>query len=332
MMVSIIIATFNGAQLILKAIESTLNQTYRSFKIIVVDDGSDDNTKQLLQPYIDAGKIKYIYQQNKGLSAARNIGVYAAEGTFLKFLDHDDFLYPQQLELQVKDLCQGKTDISFTDYERLYPDGFKEQIRVTGGYDLAGFIVRNIAPPHALMLKREDVIKAGGFDETLTAVEDYDLWLRLLFNGAKIGRVNYIGCCYKIRESSMSSSREKMFYQECKVFEKINQNLLIKYNMLSTDTLDKLLWKNISLVKKCLIRKGKPEEYLPNTLLLTMEVFLSKKRGIKRILAQTIGIKNYVRLQYLKECLAKRNYKETLINEENSWRGHEKNQYNHSNL
>ena len=115
--VSVIIPTYNCAQYITGAIESVFNQTYRNFEIIVVDDGSKDNTKEALAPYIREGVIKYIFQKNQGPGAARNEGMKASEGEFLAFLDADDILLPESLEKRVDLLRKNKgVYLVFSDY------------------------------------------------------------------------------------------------------------------------------------------------------------------------------------------------------------------------
>jgi glycosyltransferase involved in cell wall biosynthesis len=89
--VSVIIPTYNCAQYITEAIESVLNQTYKDFEIIVVDDGSTDNTNEILRSYIEKKKIRYFYQENSGVSSARNMGVRVSQGEYISFLDSDDF-------------------------------------------------------------------------------------------------------------------------------------------------------------------------------------------------------------------------------------------------
>lgn len=98
-MVSVIIPTYNRAHCITDAVESVLNQTYKNYEIIVVDDGSTDGTQNLLNLYLS--KIKYIYQKNSGVSSARNKGIREAKGEYIAFLDSDDYWEPYKLELQV---------------------------------------------------------------------------------------------------------------------------------------------------------------------------------------------------------------------------------------
>ena len=114
--VTVIISLYNHAHLVSEAIESVLSQTYKDIEIIVVDDGSTDNAKKVLATYIEQGKIRYIYQNNKGLSSARNTGIQAAQGKYIKFLDSDDYLYPEQFEKQIEDIKNDNETLSVTDY------------------------------------------------------------------------------------------------------------------------------------------------------------------------------------------------------------------------
>ncbi len=320
--VSVIIPTYNHAEYITEAIDSVLNQTHKDFEIIVVDDGSTDNTKEVLKPYINTGKIIYFYQENKGLSAARNAGINIAKGIFLKFLDSDDILYPKQLELQLMDLTKRGTNISMTNYEFLYSDGRKRSvnIRIDNNHQLTAFIEGNKGTVHSFMLRKNIILDVGGFDESLKLFEDYDLWLRFLINGAKISKVDYIGCCYRILDGSKSSDRKKMFFQRCKAFEKINCILLSKFNYLSEDVIDELLWQNIKLLHKCFVRKQKVHNNLFFAIQMIQKIFSLRKRGMKLFLSKILGIRCYSYLQYMKYNFINNQYKQGLLTEETEWR------------
>ena len=99
--VSVIIPAYNRADLIGETLESVFAQTYRDYEIIVVDDGSTDNTKEVLASLAAAGKLRYTYQENAGLPAARNTGIRLAVGKYVAFLDSDDLFAPDKLEKQV---------------------------------------------------------------------------------------------------------------------------------------------------------------------------------------------------------------------------------------
>src|SRR5262249_11692183 len=121
--VSVIIPLYNQARFVKEAVDSVLSQTYGNIEVIVVDDGSTDNSKESLSIYIKQGKIRYVYQHNQDLAAARNTGLRMAQGQYVKFLDSDDFLYPEQIERQIEDIKNGPQVFSVTDYYDLRPHG-----------------------------------------------------------------------------------------------------------------------------------------------------------------------------------------------------------------
>ena len=161
--VSVIIPVFNGARHIREAVESVLRQTFKDFEFIIVDDGSVDDTKALLDAWIRDGKIQYFRQQNKGPAAARNLGMSHAVGKYFKFLDADDLLYPEQLERQVKFLSdKAPSVISATGYELEFEN--KNKIPVSlyfRKFQLAQFIDGNPFPIHTILVERSIVEEAG---------------------------------------------------------------------------------------------------------------------------------------------------------------------------
>ncbi len=99
--VSVIIPTYNYAKFIPEAIRSVLDQTFCDFELIIVDDGSTDETREVIKPYLDDARVKYVYQENKGLSSARNLGITTSRGEYIAFLDADDLWMPEKLQKQV---------------------------------------------------------------------------------------------------------------------------------------------------------------------------------------------------------------------------------------
>src|SRR3989338_2963268 len=174
--VSVIIPVFNGACYIKGAVESVFGQTLRDHEIIVVDDGSTDDTKAVLGPWMADGRIRYIYQENKGLAGARNTGLKAAKGEFLKFLDCDDILYPEILERQVAHLKDKPGNvISATDFDLEFGTKNKRYVWLwLSELQLAQFIEGNPCPVHTILVRRDLIERAGGFDETLLSHEDSD--------------------------------------------------------------------------------------------------------------------------------------------------------------
>ncbi|AGF79905.1 glycosyl transferase [Desulfocapsa sulfexigens DSM 10523] len=190
--VSVIIPTYNRAHSIVRSIESVLSQTYSNFEIIVIDDGSIDRTKEVLRPYMS--KIIYLYQENKGASAARNAGVKIAKGEWIAFLDSDDCWLPEKLHRQIMIIHKSKTELGCV----ICNMGFYPQVgKNTNSFQNACFTPK---PPQGLcwnmssilltrfimfnqgaIIKKNIFNKAGGYDERLKILEDYDIALKLSF-------------------------------------------------------------------------------------------------------------------------------------------------------
>jgi len=181
--VSVIIPTYNRAWILKETIESVLNQDYKKFEIIVVDDGSTDNTNEILGSYEN---INVIQQEHKGVSAARNVGVAVSNGSLIAFLDSDDLWLPGKLTAQVEFfhnnpsamICQTE-EIWLRDGKRVNPG---KKHKKYSGMIFEQSLLLCIVSPSAVMMKRSLFDSIGGFDESLTACEDYDLWLRISCN------------------------------------------------------------------------------------------------------------------------------------------------------
>ena len=125
--ISVIITTFNNEKYLRGAIQSVLRQTYKPYEVIVVDDGSKDNTRSIITEF--DGKIRYLFQENRGPSAARNLGIGEAKCEFIAFLDADDVWDENKLQLQLEQICNSDTvGLVTCDRKELLPDG-KTQIK-----------------------------------------------------------------------------------------------------------------------------------------------------------------------------------------------------------
>ena len=178
--VSVIIPTFNRAAVLGRAMDSVLGQTYPHFELIVVDDGSTDQTRDLVVS-CDA-TIRYLYQPNQGPAAARNAGIAAARFDLLAFLDSDDCFVPQKLTLQVAAMQAAPAcRISHTN-EIWYRNGLhlnqKKKHRKASGDIFAQSLALCVVGMSTVMARREFFARVGLFDETFPCCEDYDLWLR----------------------------------------------------------------------------------------------------------------------------------------------------------
>ncbi|MBU4480618.1 glycosyltransferase family 2 protein, partial [Patescibacteria group bacterium] len=183
--VSVIIPTYNRAHLIDRSIQSVLNQTYQDFELIVVDDGSTDNTEDIIRQFQEKDKrIKYIkHDKNKGGSAARNSGIKMSCGDYIAFLDSDDEWQSKKLEKQIKHLNKNHFEsfISYTGYIRVNNEGDRSVFTPIKHGDIYNDQLWNdyVSPTSAVMVKNICFKKVGLFDESLPARQDYDMWLRL---------------------------------------------------------------------------------------------------------------------------------------------------------
>lgn len=180
--VSAIIPTYNRAGLVQDAVASVLAQTYRDFELLVVDDGSTDGTQEALAPF--AGEIKVLsLPGRRGVSAARNAGIAAARGEWLAFLDSDDLWLPEKLARQLAFMEANPQFLLSQTEETWVRRGLRvnppRTHRKEGGRIFLRSLERCLVSPSAVVLHRRLLEEHGGFDASLPAAEDYDLWLRL---------------------------------------------------------------------------------------------------------------------------------------------------------
>jgi len=181
--VSVIIPTYNRAGCLREAVDSVLAQEFRGFELIVVDDGSTDETPQLLREY--GSSIRMLRQENRGVSAARNAGIAASRGELIAFLDSDDAWLPGKLARQVEFFRQNPEILICQTEELWVKNGRRvnpgQRHRKRGGMIFEPSLALCLVSPSAVMLRRELFEQVGLFDERLPACEDYDLWLRVSY-------------------------------------------------------------------------------------------------------------------------------------------------------
>jgi glycosyltransferase involved in cell wall biosynthesis len=178
--VSVIIPTYNRAQFVTEAIESVLGQSYDDFELIIIDDGSEDDTQERFKRF--ANRIRYQYQENRGISHARNAGLRLAQAGYIAFLDSDDLWAKDKLARQI-DYMENHPDhlICYTD-EIWIRNGVRvNPKRIHGKH--SGWIFQHCIPLciislSSAMMRKDLFDKVGIFDKALPVCEDYDLWLR----------------------------------------------------------------------------------------------------------------------------------------------------------
>lgn len=179
--VSVVVPTFNRAHLINRALQSVVSQTYRSLDLIVVDDGSTDDTcERVRTDYPDATLVN---QPNQGVSAARNRGLSVAQGDWIAFLDSDDAWCGPKIEQQLQALAKDPQSRICHTNEIWIRNGVRvnpmNKHRKSGGNIFEQCLPRCVISPSTVLLHRSVFEDFGSFDEELPACEDYDLWLRL---------------------------------------------------------------------------------------------------------------------------------------------------------
>lgn len=183
-LVSVIIPTYNSAAYLREAIDSVFNQTFTDYELIIVDDGSKDNSPEIAREYGD--RIICVRQANAGVSAARNAGLRRARGRYVAFLDADDIWLPDKLSVQVAHLqANPSVKISGSSFHLIDGTGaLLRTVRITppGREDLLRELLLHgyYTLPSAMVVEREAMERVGGFDETIHGVEDRDLWLRMV--------------------------------------------------------------------------------------------------------------------------------------------------------
>lgn len=235
-MVSIIIPVFNGSKFIKGTIECCLAQTYKDIEIIIVNDCSVDETEEIVRlNYSHESKIEYKrHDKNKGLSASRNTGLACAKGSMVQFLDHDDLIAPDRIELLLN-LIEGNNKYTggiVSNYAEIDIKGNFHAGRIKKSYlnKLKDTILDRdvICPIHCFLFYRDAVEKVGGFSTLLRQCEDRDLIYRLSSQNHLFLYSNKILSFYRIVEKSMSKSHYDNTIQMLKLLNENKQMTLSK--------------------------------------------------------------------------------------------------------
>lgn len=210
-LVSVIIPSFNNGTYIKTAIESVLCQTYKNIEILVIDDGSTDNTEETLKKFLDNNKIIYIKKENGGPASARNMGIELSKGEYVAFLDSDDVWVKTKLEKQIYAIENSDAVIVHT--QRFYIHDnvqIEKSENITIGKSLRDLLKNNYIVNSSVLIKK-DIIKKYLFDDKpeMFAVEDYALWLNLKSLEYKFAFIDESLTGYRIHQYQISNKALK---------------------------------------------------------------------------------------------------------------------------
>jgi glycosyltransferase involved in cell wall biosynthesis len=260
--VSVIVATHNYARYLPQAIESVLQQTYTDRELIVVDDGSTDETPQAIDPYTN--QLRYERQSNQGVSATRNRGLDLASGEFIAFLDADDFYLPDKLAVQVHRF-DTEPSLGLVHSGWLLVNQQGETITTVEPWlnaphlDLEAWLNWKPVIPGPMLFRREWLERIGGFDTSLRYAEDKDLIFRLVLAGCQAAWVYQPTLCYRQHDTSKKNSkRPRVLQAQRQVLERFFQRSDLPDQIREIE--DEILFHSFVWMAWSLYENGHPRE------------------------------------------------------------------------
>jgi len=232
-LVSVVIPAYRCAEYVAQGIDSVLSQSLTDFEIIVVNDGSPDTPEleDALLPYV--GRIRYFKQATKGPSAARNTGIRNAFGKYVAFLDGDDYWTPDHLAKNIA-VLERNPELSLVYCDCiLIKDGqpFSRVFFVQGQSSRVSFdsllLQSSTISTSSVVVLREAIVAAEGFDETIRRCEDFDMWLRLAFQGSPMAYHPDAEVYHRVHRASLSADSLAMIKDRVRVYEKIASTLAV---------------------------------------------------------------------------------------------------------
>lgn len=238
LLISVIIPCYNQGCFLSETLDSVQVQTYKNWEAIIVDDGSTDETRQVAEFYCAKdGRIKYIYQSNAGLSAARNTGVKNSHGKYILPLDSDDCIGAEYMELAVKAFTE-KPNLSVV-YCKAALFGKRKGEWKLPEYSFERMLARNCIFCSAFY-KKEDFDKVGGYKVNMKyGYEDWDFWLSILDRDDEVYKIDSVQFYYRIRSKSMvrSLDKEKIRFLRKQLWQN-HQRLYAQYSIDITETFE----------------------------------------------------------------------------------------------
>lgn len=229
---SIIIPAYNAKQYISETVQSVLNQTHTNWELIIIDDGSIDNTLEIIEAFAKTdSRIKYLTKHNSGVSDTRNKGLSMAKGEFISFLDADDIWNKENLEEKIKFIKKNDIDVAYSNCEKIDSNSNSLNNILTGTdspllSDILLLRGNYITAPSGIVLKKSVLDKIGGFDTNLSNNADQELWIRILSNNFKIKLIKNVLWKYRVHNNNMSSNIALLEKDSIYIFNKSKSNKL----------------------------------------------------------------------------------------------------------
>lgn len=283
MKISVIIPTHNRAHVLDRAIESVLAQTLKASEIVIVDDGSTDNTAELVRSRFP--ECHYVYQDNQGVSSARNLGIRIASGDWLAFLDSDDEWLPGKQAAQRIELRKD-TERRLCHTEEIWIRNGKRVNAMQKHAKSGGFIFKQCLPlcvisPSATMIHKSIFEEIGVFDESLPACEDYDMWLRI----CSIESVGFVKEAQIKKYGGHMDQLSSQFWGMDRFRVQSIEKLLEETHLHDLDRVaaTRMLLKKLNILTKGAIKRGKKEtvEHYVEKMSYYQEILYSSSNSIQ---------------------------------------------------
>lgn len=308
--VSVIIPAYNAQLTIERTLDSVFNQTYSALEVIVVNDGSTDQTLNILENYGD--RINLISTVNKGVSHARNLGLKHASGDYIQYLDSDDLLMPAKIQQQVDALLTNDADIAYGNWQKFTEVNGEILIKETIVKQLKDNVEIEIfadfwCPPANLLYSKRIVKKIGDWKEWLPVIQDARYMLDAALNHGKFVYSPFLVAQYRIgQENSLSSRNNLNFVKDCYF------NAIDVWNIWKNDKEDITFKKEaiITCLRYCVNEFSKLDNQLfhqaVNSILQIEPKYIPNRFGILQVLSKLFGYRNAEKIASLKRKLKQR--------------------------
>ncbi len=288
-LITVYITNYNYGRYIDKCIQSILKQTYKNIELIIIDDGSSDNSKENLKKYEKIKKIKIIYQKNKGLNITNNIAIKVSTGRYIIRVDADDWLREDAISSLYKEISKDKKiAIVFSNYYEVNTNGEIQNEYKRYNFDKVKILDK---PAHGAcsLIDKKKLLTVGGYNENLNCQDGYDIWFKFI-SKYKFKHVNKSLFFYRQHSESLSTNKKKILKARSKIYKSITQNQK-EFNCIAVIAVRGPKYDPNSNV----FRK------LKNKYLIDWTLQQIIKSSVKKIVIATPDIKvvNYVKRKYI---------------------------------